>query len=79
MARLELMEVWLKSYNVVSFSHIRRNGNKIADFLANMAVESSVTFTHGPLNIINEEAKLQECRTLVKQDSTAPDAVASRS
>ena len=78
-ARLDLMETWLKSHNAMSFSHIRRDGNKVADFVANMGVESSNTFIHGPLNIINEEAKLQECNTLLQQDAIVPDVVASRS
>lgn len=42
--RLELLKQWLTNHQAISFKHIRREGNKLADFLANLGVDSGREF-----------------------------------
>jgi len=53
--RLELVEIWLKSHRAVNFKHIRREGNKVADLLANIGGESSNALNANALSTIATE------------------------
>eukprot|EP00253_Pinus_taeda_P007163 PITA_07163 len=37
--RLELLQSWLKDNKAITFNHIRREGNKLADIMANIGVD----------------------------------------
>ena len=77
--RLELIDKWLSQHKAVSFKHTRREGNKLADFLANIGVESGVDFFAGSLSSIASEDQLSNFHNIVKNDmnqadDTHPDA-----
>jgi len=77
--RLELIANWLSQHREISFKHTRREGNKLADFLANMRVECGLEFYEGSLSSIASEGQLSNYHTIVKNDmnqeaDTHPDA-----
>lgn len=51
-ARLEAMEQELLSNKAITFNHIRREGNKVVDFMANIGVENEHTLQTGTPNIL---------------------------
>lgn len=66
--RLELIEEWISSHRAITFKHIRRNGNKVADLLANIGVNCELELCSGPLSSLVSEAQLMEFNNLVKND-----------
>lgn len=77
--RLELIDKWLSQHRAISFKHMRREGNKLADFLANMGVECGLEFFVGSLSSVSSEDQLSNYHTVVKNDmnqeaDTHPDA-----
>ena len=72
-ARLELIEQWLKTNRALLFKHVKKDGNKVADLLANMGVDSEKNILVGSLDIIHDHDKKQECNTLVQKDADLPD------
>lgn len=66
--RLELIEVWLRTHRVVNFKHFHREGNKVADFLANIGVWSSTALNENTLSTIATEAQIKEFNELVKKE-----------
>ena len=75
MARLDLKANWLQQHRAISFKHVKRSGNKVADLLANKGVTSSQILTVGFLSILNGIKFIQECTNLVHEDNKTPDAV----
>ena len=72
--RLERLGDMLKALDACTWSHIRRNGNKVADCLANLGVKAKVPFWNGLLgNIPNREAQ-KDCKKFADQDRGNPDA-----
>jgi len=39
-AHLELIEQWLLTNRAITFKHVKREGNKVADLLENLGVDS---------------------------------------
>ena len=66
--RLELIDRWLSQHQAISFRHTRREGNKLADFLANLGVETGVGFFAGTISSIASEDQLSEFHKIVIQD-----------
>ena len=73
-ARIDRICNWLQSNREISFTHVKHEGNKVVDLLANIGTDSTITFTHGPLTIIHEEEMLQNCTMLVHKDCSFPNA-----
>ena len=73
-ARLSCMAEEIRNYNAISFHHTKREGNKIADLLANIGVDSDQPFLEGHLDIIPSNQRKQECESLIHRDNEAPDA-----
>ena len=73
-ARTDRISNWLKSNREISFTHVKRESNKVADLLANFGADSTNTLIHGPLNIIHEREMLQNCTMLVHKDCPSLDA-----
>jgi len=72
--RIEQLGGMLKESDACTWSHVRRNGNKVADRLANLGVEAKIPFWNGLLgNLPNREAQ-EACTKLVVQDRGNPDA-----
>ena len=75
-ARIDKISDWLHRNRVVSFTHVKREGNKVADFLANLGTESNNMLTYGALSIIHDADIQQNCSSLVHKDCSPPDAAA---
>jgi len=77
--RLELLKQGLTNHQAISFKHIRREGNKLADFLANIGVESGREFFEGSISSMVSENQLSIFKTIVTsdmqlQENSHPDA-----
>jgi len=68
--RLELVEDWLRAHRAVNFKHIRREGNKVADLLANIGVESNSTMKANELSSIATNAHMKEFNEIVEKEKT---------
>lgn len=66
--RLELIECWLFSYRAVTLKHIRIEGNKVADLLANIGVECGVNLHAGSLSRLASKSQLMDYKNLVKNE-----------
>lgn len=55
-------------HRAISFKHTRREGNKLADFLANMGVDCGLEFFVGSLSSISSEGQLSNYHIIVKND-----------
>lgn len=66
--RLEKIGQWLSTHRVVTLKHIRRDGNKVANFLANIGLYSGKTLHVGTLNYIATTPRLQEYNDLVQNE-----------
>lgn len=66
--RLELIECWLSSHRAVTLKHIRKEGNKVADLLANMGVDCRVELHAGPISSLASESQLSDYNNLVKKE-----------
>lgn len=73
-ARLKDIEQLLRSNRVISFMHTKREGNKVADLLANIGVENDSTLITGNTSRIPNYVQAQECASLIQNDAAAPDA-----
>lgn len=67
---MELVEDWLKAHRAVNFKHIRREGNKVADLLANIGVESNTALNANALSAIATDAQMQEFNEIVEKEKT---------
>lgn len=72
-ARLEAIERELHSNRAITFTHTRREGNKVVDFMANVGVGNNHSLITGQLNTILTHVEAQECSRLVQKDATPPD------
>eukprot|EP00253_Pinus_taeda_P024057 PITA_24057 len=77
--RMELLQLSLRDNKVVTFNHIRREGNKLAHFLANLGVERGKDHFEGSLQgnaLENEWSTFQEIlkNDAQRQDQDHPDA-----
>jgi len=66
--RLELIENWLSTHSDINFKHSHKNGNKVADLLANIGVDSGRTLHASTLNTIATTSQLQEYKELVRME-----------
>ena len=76
---MEQIEQWLLIHRAVTIKHTHRNGNKVADFLANIGIDSGKTLHVGALSTIANTHQLQDFNDLVQKESanveeTHPDA-----
>ena len=73
--RLELLKNWLTNHPAISFKHIRREGNKLADFIANLGVEWGREFYEGPISDMVSENQLSTFRSIVVTDMQRKEAL----
>jgi len=64
----------LSNFSAISFLHTKREGNKVADLLANIGTETYHSLLSGDTNIISNRQQLQECQSLILAEAIAPDA-----
>lgn len=72
--RLELIDQWLTTNRAVTFKHIKREGNKVANLLENLGVDRDWTLHTGSLNITSNASQLQEYNEIVLSEEAHPDA-----
>lgn len=56
--RLELIEGWLSSHRAITLKHIRWEGNKVANLLANIGVECGLDLHVGSISRLVSESQL---------------------
>lgn len=66
--RLELLQQWLTQNQAISFKNIRREGNKLADFLANLGVDNGKEFFEGSISGITSRNQLSTFHAIVTSD-----------
>ena len=74
LSKLELMKQWLKAHHAISFKHIRRTANKVADCLANKGVNQTLLLFKVSLNSSSDDTLIHDCTHLVHKDSSILDA-----
>lgn len=65
---LELIRQWLSQYQATSFKHSVREGNKLAEFIANVGAEMEMDIYSGSLFNIATEDQLTEFQNIVEND-----------
>ena len=73
-SKIDKINKWIQDNQAISFTHTKRDGNKVADLLANLGVDSLDILKHGSLQIINDRDTTQNCIKLVQMDRPLPDA-----
>lgn len=76
-ARLEAIEQALRSNRAITFTHTKREGNKVADFLANIGADNDQYLLTGTIAIISDISKAQELDRLIQSEAASPDAGAT--
>eukprot|EP00253_Pinus_taeda_P027174 PITA_27174 len=81
--RLEILQKWLRSNKAISFKHIRREGNKLADFLANLGVDRGEEFFEGSLQGTASDSETNTFKNILSshmqiRDEDHPDAGVQR-
>lgn len=71
-ARLEAIQLKLHNNRAVTFNHIKREGNKVADFLANTGVENEIFLLTGRMDNILTHDQVKECTHLIQIDVAPP-------
>lgn len=72
-SRLEQIQHWLQENRAVSFKHIKRDGNKPADFLANLGVENEKDLSVGHPNDVVSMDHLSTFQALIDRDKQIQD------
>jgi len=72
-ARLEAIEQALRSNRAISFSHTKREGNKVTDLVANIGAIYDHNLITGTSTIITDNAQAREFEKLVQSDAASPD------
>lgn len=63
-ARLDAIEKTLHTNQAIIFNHVKWEGNKVVDLLANLGVENGHSLLTGALDIIQNHEKKHECKIL---------------
>ncbi len=66
--RLESLQNWLQNNKATSFKHIRREGNKVADFLANLGAERGKEHHEGHVQDTALETDWTTLQEIIKAD-----------
>ena len=74
MARLELIEKWMKNRRATTFTHVKGEKNKVEDLLANIGVEHDQVLHSGTINILNDQTQIQDCTDMVHKEAQLSDA-----
>lgn len=77
--RLESLNNWLSQNQAITFKHTRREGNRLADLLANFGVEAKNIHFEGPLECLPSREQQIQLEQIISQDreqteSLHPDA-----
>lgn len=77
--RLESLNHWLSQNQSITFNHTKREGNRLADLLANFGVEAKSNHFEGTLDNLPSRAQRNQLREVISQDiaqmkKTHPDA-----
>ena len=70
-SRIVALRTCLINGNAIYFTHVRRNGNKVADNLANLGVGTCKYLRASDWNFLQDLIARTECQYLIKRDCTA--------
>jgi len=68
--RLELTNQWLSQHQEIVFKHTRREGNKLADILANIGVEAMDGYYEGTIDNLNSREQIAKIQEIIIQDNS---------
>jgi len=68
--RLRAIERWFYSHRAITLKHIRREGNKVADLLANMGVDCGMHLYVVSLSRLATASQLLDFNNLVQKEMT---------
>jgi len=74
LSRLEYLEEKLHNPLNITFQHVRRTANQVADRMANQGVSQSKPYFSGSLDMVDDAQLKQDCINLVQKDLPLPDA-----
>lgn len=77
MTRLETIEKWIKHKKEISFIHVKRDYNKVADILENIGTHQDQIQHYGPLGIIDNQNQIQIYTDLMQQEAHSLDGGSS--
>ena len=66
--RLEGLQNWLQENRAISFKHIKREGNTLADFLANLGVDNGKDFFAGSIQGTATKDQLSNFHAILNKD-----------
>ena len=69
-SRIATLRSGLIQGKATTFTHVRRNGNKMADFLANMGVGTCQPFRGQDWNMLSDMTAQSWCQDLISSDCT---------
>lgn len=71
---LESLEEKLQNPPSITFQHVRRTANQVADRLANQGASQLIPYFSGSLDIVDDDKLKKDCISLVQKDLTLLDA-----
>jgi len=74
LSRLESLEEKLQNPQSITFKHVRRTANKVADRLANQGASQRIPYFTGSLDTLDDDKLKNDCISLAQKDLTLPDA-----
>lgn len=72
LSRLESLEAKLQNPHSITFQHVRRTANQVADRMANQGVSQTSQYFSGSLDIVEDEQLKKDCIALVQKDLSPP-------
>lgn len=77
--RLEMINHWLSMHQAITFKHIRWEGNKLADLLANLGVEAKENHFEGAIDNLPSRDQLDTLKAMISKEisliqNSHPDA-----
>jgi len=66
--RIELIAIWLSRHKAIYIKHTRWEGNKVADFLANLGVECRLELHIGSFSSLVSASQLMNYNNIMKND-----------
>ena len=71
---MDAIEQSLHTNRAIIFNHVKQEGNKVFDLLANLGVETGHTLLTGALDTIQNHDQNQKCKILDQRDAALPNA-----
>lgn len=66
--RLEIISHWLSQHQAITFRHTKREGNKLADLLANLGVEEKKIHYEGTIERLPSSEQIDQLQAVITQE-----------